>query len=51
MSDAKIAIVGAGISGMSAVYHLQQAGFSNLKIFEGLNRIGGRIETRFYKGG
>ena len=39
-----VAIIGAGISGLSAAYYLQQAGHSAV-IFENGDRIGGAIQT------
>lgn len=39
-----IAIIGAGITGLSAAYYLQQAGHSAV-IFESSDRIGGAIQT------
>ena len=41
----RIAIIGAGISGLSAAQKLYQNGFNDIKIFEALDRIGGRIHT------
>jgi monoamine oxidase len=38
----RIAIVGAGLAGLTAAYHLRQAGFE-ATVFEGRQRIGGRI--------
>ena len=48
--DTKIAIIGAGIAGMKIASLLQSKGYENIKIFEAMNRIGGRIETQFYTG-
>ena len=39
-----VAIIGAGITGLSAAYHLQQAGHS-VVVFENSSRIGGAIQT------
>ncbi|MFC5050257.1 protoporphyrinogen oxidase [Rubritalea spongiae] len=39
-----VAIIGAGITGLSAAYYLQQAGHSAV-IFEKSNRVGGIIQT------
>ncbi|KAH9395614.1 hypothetical protein TYRP_020642 [Tyrophagus putrescentiae] len=41
----KIAIIGAGIAGLSAARALFAGGLQNLTIFEAANRIGGRIHT------
>ena len=48
--DSKVAIIGAGIAGMKVASLLQSKGYKNIKIFEAMNRIGGRIETQFYTG-
>ncbi len=40
-----IPVIGAGIAGLSAAYHLQQAGY-NVQILEARDRIGGRVHTR-----
>lgn len=42
--DAKIAIIGAGIAGLSAGYHLMKAGFSPI-IFERESFVGGRMSS------
>lgn len=39
----RIIIVGAGISGISAAARLIDSGFTDIKIFEAENRIGGRV--------
>jgi len=38
---AKIVIIGAGITGLSTAYHLEQKGFTDFKIFEKESTIGG----------
>lgn len=38
-----IIVIGAGIAGLSAAYHLCKNGFNNIKILEARKRIGGRI--------
>jgi len=38
---AKIVIIGAGLTGLSAAYHLEKKGFYNYKIFEKELEIGG----------
>ncbi|KAL7877786.1 hypothetical protein SRHO_G00044290 [Serrasalmus rhombeus] len=43
--DAKILIVGCGISGIGAAQRLIQHGFSNVRIIEATSRSGGRIKT------
>jgi oxygen-dependent protoporphyrinogen oxidase len=44
MSGQRIAVIGAGMAGMSAAFRLQQAGFEPT-VFERENRVGGRIWT------
>ncbi|CAJ1067563.1 Hypothetical predicted protein [Xyrichtys novacula] len=43
--DAKIVIVGCGISGISAAHQLIKSGFQNVRILESTSRSGGRIKT------
>jgi len=44
-NDIRIAIIGAGISGLSAAHILRQKGYSNVVLFEEKDRIGGKINT------
>ncbi len=44
-SDTPILVIGAGIAGLGAARALKGAGFSNITVLEGRNRIGGRIWT------
>uniref|UniRef100_UPI0037E9A11D peroxisomal N(1)-acetyl-spermine/spermidine oxidase-like n=1 Tax=Semicossyphus pulcher TaxID=241346 RepID=UPI0037E9A11D len=44
-ADAKIVIIGCGISGISAAHKLVNAGFQNVRILEATSRAGGRIKT------
>ena len=46
MKDSKIAIIGAGVSGLSAAVALVEHGFRNITIFEARKEAGGR--TRSY---
>ncbi|CAG9818330.1 unnamed protein product [Phaedon cochleariae] len=39
----KVLIVGAGMAGLSAAYHLTNNGFTDFKVLEARERIGGRI--------
>ena len=43
-ATARIAVVGAGLAGLTAAYRLKQAGFSPV-VFEGNTRLGGRCFT------
>ena len=45
-SDARIAVVGAGIAGLNATYLLAKAGLS-VSLYEGSDHIGGRIQTAY----
>ncbi|MFO7744107.1 MAG: NAD(P)/FAD-dependent oxidoreductase [Psychroflexus sp.] len=49
MQDHKIAIVGAGLSGLVAAINLEQAGFQP-QIFETTDRVGGRVKTDYRDG-
>lgn len=48
--DADVVIVGAGLSGLSAAYHLKKAGKTAL-ILEMSPHIGGRVRTAYYADG
>ena len=48
--DSKIAIIGAGASGLSLGYSLKKRGFKNIRFFEKQNRIGGYPQTVKYPG-
>lgn len=43
--NAKIVIIGCGISGVAAAHRLVKAGFHNVRIVEATARSGGRIKT------
>jgi protoporphyrinogen/coproporphyrinogen III oxidase len=45
MDQKKIAVIGAGISGLSCAYELQKKGFK-VKVFESEDHVGGRMATR-----
>lgn len=47
----KIGIVGGGMSGLMTFLALRQAGFENLEILEGGERLGGRVHTVYLSGG
>lgn len=44
-ANAKIVIIGGGISGITAAQKLVQAGFRHVRILEATGRSGGRIKT------
>ncbi|XP_074039194.1 spermine oxidase [Leptinotarsa decemlineata] len=41
--NSKVLIIGAGMAGLSAAYHLSKNGFTDFKVLEARGRIGGRI--------
>ena len=45
----KIAVIGAGISGLTCAYNLKQAGF-DVTVFEKENQVGGRMRTHIKDG-
>jgi len=45
MPTRKVAIVGAGISGLAAAYDLQKSGEFEVTLFEQSNEVGGKIQT------
>ncbi|KAI6382553.1 hypothetical protein MCOR32_003042 [Pyricularia oryzae] len=47
----RIAIAGAGMAGLMSHLVLSQAGFTNLDLIEGSDRIGGRVQTEYLSGG
>lgn len=48
--NARIAIIGAGPSGISAALALRDHGYKNVVVFEKADRIGGKSHTHSYKG-
>ncbi|PAV65550.1 hypothetical protein WR25_00829 [Diploscapter pachys] len=50
-SEPHIAIVGAGMAGLSAARRLTELGLTQFDVFEGADRIGGRIHPIPYQGG
>ncbi|KAI1113246.1 L-amino acid oxidase [Nemania sp. NC0429] len=46
-----IAIVGAGMSGLMTYLILHQSGFTNVRILEASQRLGGRVHTQYLSGG
>lgn len=49
MSDKPIAVIGAGLAGLSAAITLQEAG-RDVVIYEGSDRVGGRVATDYIDG-
>lgn len=49
MQDQKIAIVGAGLSGLVCAINLEQAGFRP-QLFEATDRVGGRVKSDYRDG-
>lgn len=53
-ADAKakdIAIVGAGMAGLMTYLILHQSGFTNIRLLEASQRLGGRVHTEYLSGG
>ena len=46
----RIAIIGAGMSGIAAVVKLRKAGYSDLTVFEKTDRVGGTWRENTYPG-
>jgi protoporphyrinogen/coproporphyrinogen III oxidase len=44
MSESRVIVVGAGIAGLTAAYHLSRAGI-NVRVLESSDRVGGRMST------
>ena len=49
MSDKPVAVIGAGLAGLSATLTLQEAG-REVVIYEGSDRVGGRVATDYIDG-
>ncbi|KAI9245841.1 hypothetical protein BDA99DRAFT_576757 [Phascolomyces articulosus] len=47
-NEKKIGVIGAGASGLFSAYLLKQAGYKNIEIMEGSDRVGGRIKTAYF---
>ncbi len=43
--DFKIAIIGAGISGLTAAHTLKKLGYNDITLFEARDRVGGKVHT------
>src|SRR5512134_805784 len=46
----RIAIIGAGPAGMSAAWFLKQNGYRHVRVFEKLERVGGKCLSFNYEG-
>ena len=46
----RIAIIGAGMSGIAAVVKLRKAGYTNLTVFEKSHKVGGTWRENRYPG-
>ena len=46
----RIAIIGAGPSGLTAAHNLRQLGYSHVTVFEKNADVGGKVLTTFYQG-
>lgn len=44
-SNCTVAVVGGGLAGLTAAYHLQERGMKDVLLFEALQRPGGRVRT------
>ena len=42
----KVAVIGAGMAGLSAAGHLMSRGVTDIVVLEGRDRVGGRICTK-----
>ena len=45
----QVAIIGAGMSGLSAAVQLVESGITNIIVLEADNRVGGRIHTTQFR--
>lgn len=48
--DSRIAIIGAGASGLTAAFHLMEKGYENITVYEKLDRVGGKVYSYDYNG-
>ena len=46
----RVVILGAGIAGLSAAYHLVEHGVKDIVVLEARERVGGRIHTIMHNG-
>ena len=50
MDKERIVILGAGITGLSAAWYLEKAGYKNITIIEASGRAGGKVQTIYEDG-
>lgn len=50
IGDLRVAIVGAGVSGLTAAHYLRKRGLKNVVVFEAENRVGGKICSYSHEG-
>jgi len=48
LKDLRIAIVGAGASGLTAAYNLKKLGYKNITVYERESRVGGKVFSCTY---
>lgn len=48
--DERIAVIGGGLSGLVMADGLQRRGYKNVSLFEKEDRLGGKLNTIFYRG-
>ncbi len=41
----RVAVVGGGLTGLSACYHLEKLGFNEVTLFEASSRLGGKLQS------
>jgi predicted NAD/FAD-binding protein len=46
----KIAVIGGGVSGLTAAYTLKKKGYRHVTVFEKESRVGGKVQTIHYNG-
>lgn len=50
MATPRIAVIGAGASGLTAAYQLKQRGYGRIVVFEKDDVVGGKVRTQFHEG-